>query len=207
MITLLEDVINSYDNSIEPKKEIIEKINNLVEIIPENELIKRDLIHTINIISTSNKEKCLLKFENIVNNHWKKEFNKIFFTILKNTNVNNVDLLLEMFKLISNDDQYIIIDTIFNSNLVNLEMKTCGIFLSKLYLTNSISCETLKKGIEKLLDYKPYMIINIYITLISNDNFDLICKDILNNLKKMNLNTSTSMLLYDLEDLCTEKCI
>lgn len=207
MITLLEDVIKSYDNSIEPKKEIIEKINNLVEIIPENELIKRDLIHTINIISTSNKKKCLLKFENIVKNHWKKEFNKIFFTILKNTNVNNVDLLLDMFKLISNNDQNIIIDTIYNSNLVNLEMKTCGIFIGKLYLTNGISFETLKKKIEYLLDYKPYMIINIYIILITNNNFELICKDLLNKLKKMNLNTPTSMLLYDLEDLCIEKCI
>jgi len=207
MTTLLENVINSYDNSIEPNNEVIEKINNLVELLPENELIKRDLIHTINIISISNKDKCLLKFENIVNNHWKKEFNKIFFTILKNTNVNNVDLLLDMFKLIPNTDQNIIIDTIHNSNLVNLEMKTCGIFLAKLYLTNTISYDTLKKKIENLLDYKPYMVINIYITLISNNNYSLICKDLLNNLKKMNLNTSTSMLLYDLEDLCEEKCI
>ncbi len=206
-MTLLQDVIKSYNTSIEPDKQIVDKINSLVEIIPENELIKRELIHTMNIVSDLNKEKCLLKFENIVKCHWNIEFNDIFFAILKSTNTKNIDVLLNMFEFLSNNDQNMIINNIYNCNLVNLEMKTCGIFLGKLYLKPNQIHSDIKKVIANAIDFKPYMIINVYITIISNEQYDLICKDILQKLKKMNLNTSTMMLLYDLEDLCTEKGI
>lgn len=206
-MTLLEDVINSYNTSIEPEKQIVDKINSLVEIVPENEAIKRELIHTMNIVSDLNKDKCLLKFENIVKCHWNIEFNNIFFAILKTTNINNIDVLINMFELLSDDDQNMIINNIYNYNLINFEMKTCGIFLGKLYLKSNQTNHDIKKQIANTIDLKPYMIIHVYITIISNEQYDLVCKDILQKLKKMNLSTSSMMLLYDLEDLCTEKGI
>lgn len=204
-MTLLEKVINSYDNSIIPDRQIIDKINNLVEFIPEKELIKRDLIHTLNIISKGNKEKNLLKFEQIVKLHWNKEFNDIFFSILKSNNLSNIDVSLSMFNFLSLINQNIILNNIYDSNLSNIEMKTCGVFLGKLY--SNYDNWDLKKQIANLLDIKPFMVIHVYLTLLFDNKIDLICPQILQKLQRLKLNTSTMMLFYDLEDLCLEKGI
>lgn len=206
-MTLLEEVINSYDNSIIPDRQIIDKINNLVEFIPKKELIKRDLIHTLNIISKGNKEKNLVKFEQIVKLHWNTKFNDIFFSILKSNNPSNIDVSLSMFEFLSLSDQNYILNNMYDSNLSNIEMKTCGVFLGKLYSKYDDAHWDLKEQLANIVDIKPFLVIHVYLTLLLDNKLDLICNQILRKLQKLNLNTSTMMLFYDLEDLCLEKGI
>jgi len=204
---LLQNVIESYDNSIKPDKEVVDKINGLVKIVPKNELIKRELIHIINIISESNKKKCLAKFQQIVNLHWKDEFDEMFFLLLKNTNITNIDVLIDMFNCLTTSNKNNIINLIYDSNLVNIEMKICGTFLGKYYSSNNSNYSDIQDKLENETNYKPHMIIHIFITLILNEKYDILYNNIIDKIKKMNINTSTRMLLYDLEDLCTEKGI
>ena len=67
----LEDIHTSYDMSVCPPEDIVNKIAHLIPQYSKEETEKRDLLHVLNIISHKNKEQWLPVFFDIVENHWK----------------------------------------------------------------------------------------------------------------------------------------
>ena len=81
-----QEVVDSYDNSIEPSENIKKIINNLIVHFSKDVLDKRELLHLLNVISPENKTNRMKTFEKITKS-WKKENNSVFASIIIRQNL------------------------------------------------------------------------------------------------------------------------
>jgi len=196
-----QEVVDSYDNSIEPPENIKKIINNLIVHFSKDVLDKRELLHLLNVISPENKTNRMKTFEKITKS-WKKENNSVFASIIIRQNLYS-DIYVEMLNKLEIKDQESVISIINNSNLNSNEMKTIGVFFAKWAIfTNMSFCDIYK--LYQLIDNKVCLVINLFIFLCKNNRKDLIDNDLYKKIKSLKHSTNTLMAFYDLEELMEE---
>jgi len=196
-----QEVVDSYDNSIEPSENIKKIINNLIVHFSKDVLDKRELLHLLNVISPENKTNSMKTFEKITKS-WKKENNSVFASIIIRQNLYS-DIYVEMLNKLEIKDQESVISIINNSNLNSNEMKTIGVFFAKWAIfTNMSFCDIYK--LYQLIDNKVCLVINLFIFLCKNNRKDLIDNDLYKKIKSLKHSTNTLMAFYDLEELMEE---
>tara|TARA_B100000902_G_scaffold397355_1_gene460903 strand:- start:9818 stop:10420 length:603 start_codon:yes stop_codon:yes gene_type:complete len=196
-----QEVVDSYDNSIEPSENIKKIINNLIVHFSKDVLDKRELLHLLNVISPENKTNRMKTFEKITKS-WKKENNSVFASIIIRQNLYS-DIYVEMLNKLEIKDQESVISIINNSNLNSNEMKTIGVFFAKWAIfTNMSFCDIYK--LYQLIDNKVFLVINLFIFLCKNNRKDLIDNDLYKKIKSLKHSTNTLMAFYDLEELMEE---
>ena len=196
-----QEVVDSYDNSIEPSENIKKIINNLIVHFSKDVLDKRELLHLLNVISPENKTNRMKTFEKITKS-WKKENNSVFASIIIRQNLYS-DIYVEMLNKLEIKDQESVISIINNSNLNSNEMKTIGVFFAKWAIfTNMSFCDIYK--LYQLIDNKVCLVINLFIFLCKNNRKDLIDNDLYKKIKSLKHSTNTLMAFYDLEELMEE---
>tara|TARA_B100000073_G_C23697117_1_gene558803 strand:- start:904 stop:1506 length:603 start_codon:yes stop_codon:yes gene_type:complete len=196
-----QEVVDSYDNSIEPPENIKKIINNLIVHFSKDVLDKRELLHLLNVISPENKTNSMKTFEKITKS-WKKENNSVFASIIIRQNLYS-DIYVEMLNKLEIKDQESVISIINNSNLNSNEMKTIGVFFAKWAIfTNMSFCDIYK--LYQLIDNKVCLVINLFIFLCKNNRKDLIDNDLYKKIKSLKHSTNTLMAFYDLEELMEE---
>ena len=202
----IEEIKSAYINSSEPSLEItqlIDKICVSVSKIKNNNISdKSHLLSILNIISNTNKNSILVKFENFIPK-WNDECNDVFFDVIYKQHL-YTDIYIEMCKLIPEEYQTKLIDkllSINNENITSNEQKTVGSFLAKWFIYLRMDTDAIYKYYTKVIKTKSPMVINSLITFCKEGENDLIPNKLFKQIKKLKLSTSSQLLLYDLEDL------
>ena len=197
----IQDIRNSYHNSIAPNSQICKIIDNLIIDIPTKRIpkYKTDFINLINTISTTNRHELLPVFKNIVKNNWNKSNNDIFFTIIKSQSLFS-SIYAELMRELHIDDQEYIISMFKTNNFSTKEMVTLGIFFCKYILLS----ENIETDIDLYYsDFKticPTMVISTLVDLCNNGNKNFVKQSFVDELGLMKYDMKTQMLMYDLED-------
>tara|TARA_B100001250_G_scaffold91330_1_gene75959 strand:+ start:919 stop:1524 length:606 start_codon:yes stop_codon:yes gene_type:complete len=197
-----KEIVDSYDNSIEPPENIIKLINNLIVHFSKDVLERRELLHLLNVMSPQNRTNSMKTFEKITKS-WKEENNSVFASIIIKQNL-YTDIYVEMLNKLEIRHQQTIISFIKNSNLNSNEMKTIGVFFAKWAMFTNMNLCDISNLCLQLIDNKVGLVINIFITLHKNNRKDLIVDDIYQQIKSFKHSTNTLMAFYDLEELMEE---
>ena len=197
-----QEVVDSYDKSIEPPENIVKLINNLIVHFSKDVLQRRELLHLLNVMSPKNKTNTMKLFEKIKNN-WKVENNTVFASIIIKQNL-YTDIYVEMLLKLETRDQQSIIDILIKSSLDSNEMKTLGVFFGKWAIFTKMNLCDISNLCSKLIDNKVGLVINMFITLYKNNRKELIVDDIYQKIKSFKHSTNTLMAFYDLEELMEE---
>lgn len=197
-----QEVVDSYDNSIEPPENIVKLINNLIVHFSKDVIERRELLHLLNVMSPKNKKTSMKIFEKIKNN-WKVENNTVFASIIIKQNL-YTDIYVEMLQKLETRDQQSIIDILIKSSLDSNEMKTLGVFFGKWAIFTKMNLCDISNLCSQLIDNKVGLVINLFITLYKNNRKELIVDDIYQKIKSFKHSTNTLMAFYDLEELMEE---
>tara|TARA_B100001093_G_C26662111_1_gene942296 strand:- start:288 stop:914 length:627 start_codon:yes stop_codon:yes gene_type:complete len=204
----LNEIKEAYKFSVEPSSEIIKlikeicgKSNTKIKKLPLND--KCELLNMLNIISKSNKENILKKFE-LFTGKWNNEFQDVFFKVICSQHL-YTDIYIDMFKCISQKYQTNLITRILelkDKDMLPLELKTAGAFLGKWLLFCNINvCEFFERKCINVQE-KTSMVITTLITVCKvNKQLNYTNNNLYKTLKTLKLSTSSQLLLYDLEDL------
>jgi len=202
----IEEIRSAYINSSEPSLEITQLIDkicvNVSKIKNNNISDKSHLLSILNIISNTNKNSILVKFENFIPK-WNDECNDVFFDVIYKQHL-YTDIYIEMCKIIPDEYQNKLIDkllSINDENTTSNEQKTVGLFLAKWFIYLRMDTDTIYKYYTKVIKTKSPMVINSLITFCKEGENDLIPNKLFKQIKKLKLSTSSQLLLYDLEDL------
>ena len=200
------EIREAYINSSYPSSDItdlIDKICITVSKIKNNKQSdKSNLLSIFNIISNSNKNNILIKFENFVTK-WNDEFNSVFLDVICRQHL-YTDIYIEMFKIIPEEYQNKLVTKLLSLNTetsTSNELKTVGLFLAKWFIYIKKDSNSIYKYYSDELEDKAPLVINSFITFCKQGESELIPKKIYNKIKKLTLSTSSQLLLYDLEDL------
>ena len=200
------EIREAYINSSYPSSDItdlIDKICITVSKIKNNKQSdKSNLLSILNIISNSNKNNILIKFENFVTK-WNDEFNSVFLDVICRQHL-YTDIYIEMFKIIPEEYQNKLVTKLLSLNTENAtsnELKTVGLFLAKWFIYMKKDSNSIYKYYSDELEDKAPLVINSFITFCKQGESGLIPTKIYNKIKKIKLSTSSQLLLYDLEDL------
>tara|TARA_B100001996_G_C18565863_1_gene556497 strand:- start:259 stop:864 length:606 start_codon:yes stop_codon:yes gene_type:complete len=197
-----QEVVDSYDKSIEPPENIVKLINNLIVHFSKDVIERRELLHLLNVMSPKNKTTSMKIFEKIKNN-WKVENNTVFASIIIKQNL-YTDIYVEMLQKLETRDQQSIIDILIKSSLDSNEMKTLGVFFGKWAIFTKMNLCDISNLCSQLIDNKVGLVINLFITLYKNNRKELIVDDIYQKIKSFKHSTNTLMAFYDLEELMEE---
>ena len=200
------EIREAYINSSYPSSDItdlIDKICITVSKIKNNKQSdKSNLLSIFNIISNSNKNNILIKFENFVNK-WNDECNSVFLDVICRQHL-YTDIYIEMFKIIPEEYQNKLVIKLLSLNTetsTSNELKTVGLFLAKWFIYMKKDSNSIYKYYSNELEDKTPLVINSFITFCKQGESGLIPNKIYNKIKKIKLSTSSQLLLYDLEDL------
>ena len=200
------EIREAYINSSYPSSDItdlIDKICITVSKIKNNKQSdKSNLLSILNIISNSNKNNILIKFENFVTK-WNDECNSVFLDVICRQHL-YTDIYIEMFKIIPEEYQNKLVTKLLSLNTENAtsnELKTVGLFLAKWFIYIKKDSNSIYKYYSDELEDKAPLVINSFITFCKQGESGLIPTKIYNKIKKIKLSTSSQLLLYDLEDL------
>ncbi len=200
------EIREAYINSSYPSSDItdlIDKICITVSKIKNNKQSdKSNLLSIFNIISNSNKNNILIKFENFVTK-WNDECNSVFLDVICRQHL-YTDIYIEMFKIIPEEYQNKLVTKLLSLNTetsTSNELKTVGLFLAKWFIYIKKDSNSIYKYYSDELEDKAPLVINSFITFCKQGESGLIPNKIYNKIKKIKLSTSSQLLLYDLEDL------
>tara|TARA_B100001769_G_C22105412_1_gene597146 strand:- start:1261 stop:1890 length:630 start_codon:yes stop_codon:yes gene_type:complete len=200
------EIREAYINSSYPSSDItdlIDKICITVSKIKNNKQSdKSNLLSIFNIISNSNKNNILIKFENFVTK-WNDECNSVFLDVICRQYL-YTDIYIEMFKIIPEEYQNKLVTKLLSLNTetsTSNELKTVGLFLAKWFIYIKKDSNSIYKYYSDELEDKAPLVINSFITFCKQGESGLIPTKIYNKIKKIKLSTSSQLLLYDLEDL------
>ena len=200
------EIREAYINSSYPSSDItdlIDKICITVSKIKNNKQSdKSNLLSIFNIISNSNKNNILIKFENFVTK-WNDECNSVFLDVICRQHL-YTDIYIEMFKIIPEEYQNKLVIKLLSLNTetsTSNELKTVGLFLAKWFIYMKKDSNSIYKYYSNELEDKTPLVINSFITFCKQGESGLIPNKIYNKIKKIKLSTSSQLLLYDLEDL------
>ena len=200
-----EEVRISYNNSINPPKDIILQIENLIESFPKEVLEKRELLHLLNVISTKNRKYWVTEFNKIVKNKWKKENNFMLASIIMKQNL-YTDIYIEMLSKLNTSDRDIVIKHILSEDLRTNETKTVGIFLGKWLISLNMSKEKIEEYCKKELKNRTGLLVNLLITILNKEP-KLVPMNIYKSIDSSKLTTNDLMNYYDLEELVEKKLL
>tara|TARA_Y100000389_G_scaffold204506_1_gene257514 strand:+ start:24336 stop:24962 length:627 start_codon:yes stop_codon:yes gene_type:complete len=190
-----DDIINILNNILSNKNGFKKKTDN-------DTFSKSKLINILNTISNKNKDSLIEEFKNYIK-YWKQEYNDILIKVIYSQNL-YTDIYIELFQFLYEEDKNSIIQNLLQYSQDTNTQKTIGCFLGEFMIKynkfkyiidiiNNFDNDTKNKQSSK--------IISIYIILCKKGYKHYITNDDFNTFSNMKLSTSSTLLLYDLEDI------
>ena len=157
----IQDIRNSYYNSIEPNQEVCAIIESLVTNVHVKRVpkYKTDFLNLINTISMTNQHDLLPIFKDIVKNAWSKTNNDLFYTILKSQSLYS-SIYAQLMQELSSEDQEYIISMFKTKDLSTKEMVTLGIFFGKHMLLSDNLEQSLDSYYSEFKEIRPTMVLS-----------------------------------------------
>ena len=200
----IHEIKKSYDYSTEPSKEIISILDKIyLENCKIESYDKSTLVNILNVVSNTNKDNILNKFKLLLN-EWTDEYTNIFINVICKQNL-YTEIYVKMCTLLPSKYQNQILNRLLeynNSTHPTNELKTIGEYIGHWIIYKNYSNGEIYEFINRSpINKKCLMIINMFITFCKSGNKNLIPIVIVERINKLDIDTPTKILLYDLEDL------